>query len=259
MSEEGSERLLQEVRRLRQRVNQLERKLEALTRAGPPVEEDRVKTFVDAFDDALGGGVPTGHVVILHGPTGTMKTSLSLYLASRNRAKGMRTLYISLEEDRESLLRTMEGLGMKEEDFIVDIATMRLEHGMVEEAGDWLHILLSYLQRKLEGGLDILVIDAFNSIYNMTQPQLLRRELFQFFSFLRDSQLTSFLIYEGKDFPYREDYMADGVLEITPRDLDRGQVALWMRCVKLRHTAHSRDYHRLEFRRDRFVALPVTH
>jgi KaiC/GvpD/RAD55 family RecA-like ATPase len=256
-AEEGDEGLLRELRKLRQRVVQLERKLDQLARGAPPMEEETVRTFVEGFDEALGGGVPAGHVVIVRGPAGTMKTSLGLYVASRNRERGMRPLFISLEEDRESLLRTMKGLGMGEEDFIVDIATMRAEHGLVDEAGDWLQILMSYLSKKVEAGVDLLVIDPFNSLYEMAQIAFPRKDLFQFFRFLRGSRLTTFLVFEGEDLGYREDYMADGVLEITPRELEGGRVALWMRCVKMRHTDHSRDYYQLEFRRDRFLALPV--
>jgi KaiC/GvpD/RAD55 family RecA-like ATPase len=256
-SEEGDAGLLQELRKLRQKVSQIERRLNRLARGRPPAEEERIRTFVEGFDEALGGGVPAGHVVIIRGPTGAMKTSLSLYMASRNRDKGMSPLFISLEEDRESLLRTMRGLGMGEEDFIVDIATMRAEHGLIEEAGDWLQILMSYLTKKVEAGVDLLVIDPFNSLYEGPHMGLPRSELFQFFKFLRGSGVTTFLVFEEEGLADREDYMADGVLEMTLRELERGQVALWIRCVKMRHTDHSRDYYQLEFRRDRFLAFPI--
>ncbi len=255
---EGTERLLRELKRLRQRVGQVERKLDELARGRAPPGEERVRTFVEGFDEDLGGGIPMGHVVVLHGPAGTMKTSLGLFLASRNVERGFKPLYVSLEETRDSLLRTMEGLGIKDGDFIVDIATMRMEHGLAEEAGDWLQILMSYLEGKVEDGVDLLVIDPFNSLYPMAQLASPRRDLFHFFRFLKDSGLTSVLITEGKEFPYREDYMADGLLEIESRELDRGQVVLWIRCPKLRHVEHSRDYYQLEFRRGRFLALPVT-
>lgn len=258
-AEEGDAGLVQELRKLRQRVAQLERKLDELVRGRPPVEEERVRTFIQGFDEALSGGVPAGHVVILRGPAGTMKTSLALYMAARNRERGMKPLFISLEEDRDSLMRTMKGLGIGEEDFIVDMATMRAEHGLVEEAGDWLQILMSYLTRKVEEGVDLLVIDPFNSLYEMMDMTIPRRTLFHFFRFLRASRMTTFLVFEGVESGYREDYMTDGVLEIVPREREGGMVALWIRCVKMRHTDHSRDYHQLEFRRDRFVALPVVH
>ncbi len=250
-TEEG---LLPELRKLRRRVERLEKRMEGL-KERPFPREERVKTFVVGFDEALEGGVPRGHVVMLHGPPGTMKTALALYIVSMNREAGMSTLYVSLEETRESLRKTMEGFDIQGNDFIVDIATMRLEHGLVEEAGDWLQILKSYLQNKED--VDMLVIDPFNSLYPLAHLTSPRRDLFHFFRFLKDTGMTSFLIYEGTEFPYHEEYMADCVIEVAPRELERGQVALWMRCVKLRQSAHSRDYFQLEFQDGRFRGLPV--
>lgn len=257
MGEElGSEenRILQELRKLSQRVGQLEEKVAG--RAAVPVEE-RFKTHTSGLDDALGGGLPVGHVVLVHGQAGTMKTSLGLYIAAKNVEEGKEVLYISLEESRESLERTMRALGVPEEDFIVDIATMRLEHGLAEEAGDWFQILRSYLQNKLEEGLDLLVIDPINSLYPVTPLTSPRMELFRFFRFLRDSRITTLLVYEGTEFSHNEDYMADGVLEIEPRELEGGKVVLWIRCAKLRQADHSRDYHRLDFVNGRFAVLPA--
>ncbi|MEE9600185.1 MAG: RAD55 family ATPase [Thermoplasmata archaeon] len=246
-----------ELRKLRQRVERLERRVERQAEGRPPLVEERVKTFVAGFDDALGDGIPRGHVVMIHGPVGTMKTSLALYIASKNEEEGMTPLYISLEESKESLQETMASLGIKGKDFIVDIATMRLEHGLVEEIDDWFPILKSYLQNKVTEGIDLLVIDSLNSLYPAIRPNSPRGELFRFFSFLRDSRITSFLVYEGMEFHYREEHMVDGLIEIAPRELEGGQMPLWMRCVKLRLSDHSRDYHRLEFRRGRFMTLPV--
>src|SRR3970040_2627436 len=68
----------------------------------------RVRTLVEGFDAALEGGIPAGHVVILAGPSGSMKTSLALGMVYHNRREGgLQGLYISLEEGRETLLPTM--------------------------------------------------------------------------------------------------------------------------------------------------------
>ncbi len=239
-------------------MERIERSIEELSGRRPAPGKHRVRTFIDGFDDALSGGIPVGHVVILHGPAGAMKTSLALYIASKSLESGMKPLFVSLEETRESLGKAMGSLGIGNGDFIVDIATMRLEHGVVEEAGDWFEILRSYLAGKVEEGLDILIIDSINSLYPMTQLSTPRRALFHFFKFLRNSGMTSFLIYEGAEFPFHEEHMVDGLIEIAPRELPRGEVALWARCVKLRQSTHSRDYHRLEFQGGRFRAFPVS-
>ena len=37
---------------------------------------ERLKTYIERFDQELGGGIPKGHVVLVSGTPGTMKTSL---------------------------------------------------------------------------------------------------------------------------------------------------------------------------------------
>ncbi len=255
-SETREDRLLEELERLRRRMGDLEKKIDDLSGKRPPWRGERVRTFVDGFDDALGGGVPKGHVVLLRGPAGTMKTSLALHMASRNANQGKKVLYVSLEETRESLRETMRTLEMEEDDFIVDIATMRLEHDMAE-AGDWFQILVTYLKGKVREGLDLLVIDPFSALYPNAEMLTPRIEILHFFRFLRSAGVTTYLIYEGGEFAHQEDYMADGLIEILPKEVEPGHIALWIRCAKLRHAEHSRDAHELLFRQGRFEALPV--
>ncbi len=256
-TETEDDRLLEELERLRKRMGDLEKKIDDLVATRPAWRGERVKTFVKGFDEVLGGGVPKGHVVLLHGPAGTMKTSLSLYVVSKNAEQGKKALFVSLEETRESLRETMRALEMPEDDFIVDIATMRLEHDMAE-AGDWFQILVSYLEGKVKEGLDILVIDPFNALYPNAEMLTPRIEILHFFRFLRSAGVTTYLIYEGSEFVHQEDYMADGLLEVLPRETEPGRVALWIRCAKLRHTEHSRDAFELQFRKGQFEALHLT-
>src|SRR5256712_13818186 len=109
---------------------------------GRKADDGRIRTFVAGFDEALEGGIPKGHVVVVGGPSGTMKTSLGLNLVHRNRLDGVRGLYISLEETRASLLRTMArpGMGAKD-DFIVDVARPRTEHEAADGTSGWLRAL----------------------------------------------------------------------------------------------------------------------
>lgn len=249
--------LLEEIRGLRERMDRLERRVEDALRRREAPEPGRVRTHVEGLDALLGGGLPPGHVVLLWGPTGTLKTSLALHILAQNRDRGRRRLYLSLEEGRESLHRTLRGLGLPPEDFIVDLATMRLEHGLGDDPRDWLEILMSYLRRKVEEGLDLLVIDPLDALYPETPLPLLRRELFQFFTFLRETGVTSLLVYERPEFLHQEDRLADGLLEVEEREEENGRVSLWLRCAKMRHARHSRDYHRLEVADGRVVVAPL--
>jgi KaiC/GvpD/RAD55 family RecA-like ATPase len=263
MAQDRDEDLAREVESLRHEVEQLRETIARLPIAPREGEgPGRIRTFVQGFDEAIEGGIPAGHVVLLAGPSGSMKTSLALSLAHRNHQQGAKVLYVSLEESRESLLRTMSRLGMKgPDDFIVDIGKLRMEHESVEGARDWLQILKDYLARRLEKDrISILVIDPLNSLYSLTDMANPRRDLFLFFAYLRSLGLTTILITESEgaaEFPHHEEFLADGAIVLSYGNAADGRVDLRIRCKKMRHANHARDYFRLEFEGGKFRATPI--
>src|SRR3989442_6232030 len=98
--------LRDEVRRLREQVAAL-----AVESAGPAPGDERLPTYVGRLDASLEGGLPRGSVIAITGPGGSMKTSLALYILIKNRAAGRRGVYVTVEESRESILRTMRHHG----------------------------------------------------------------------------------------------------------------------------------------------------
>src|SRR5437879_8524029 len=64
---------------------------------------DRMKTYIEGFDDALGGGIPRGSLVLVAGTPGTMKTALTFSILYENVKAGSKALYITLEESQEDL------------------------------------------------------------------------------------------------------------------------------------------------------------
>lgn len=255
--------VLRELAELRRELQQIRETVAGLAAARPtPRAAGRVRTFVEGFDEALEGGIPEGHVVLLAGPSGSMKTSLALSMVYHNRREGIRGLYVSLEEGRDSLLRTMDRLGMKSaDDFIVDIGKLRMEHEAVEEARDWLQILKEYLARRMEKDkIGLLVIDPLNSLHSLGELRNPRRDLFHFFTYLRGLGVTTVLVAEAEgphDFPNHEEFLADGAITLAYGNNPDGHVELRIRCVKMRHANHARDYFRLQFSEGRFRAQPV--
>jgi KaiC/GvpD/RAD55 family RecA-like ATPase len=246
--------LRDEVRRLREQVAALA----ARTKGG----DVRVPTFVKGLDEALQGGVPRGHVVGIVGPGGSMKTSLALYTLIRNRAAGTRGVYVTIEESRDSIIQTMQRLGLGDaEDFVVDISRLRLDYAGAEEIRDWVRVLEDYLSRRRERDpLGVVVIDSLDALAALTHIEDVRRELFHFFHFLRGLGATSFVLAEqdparpGVDHDVA--FLADGVFELRFSGVGEGKVQLLVRIAKMRHTNHSRDYFVLNYGPEGFTARP---
>src|SRR2546427_7835056 len=73
-----------------------------------------IKTHIRGFDeDVLRGGIPQGHVVLVRGASGTMKSSLAYYVLYHNAVAGSPRLYVTLEQTAAALLEHVAGLGLK--------------------------------------------------------------------------------------------------------------------------------------------------
>src|SRR5437867_6748331 len=215
---------------------------------------DRVKTFIQGFDDALGGWVPKGHVVLVSGSPGTMKTSVTFSILYNNVKAGSKGLYISLEENHDDLKGAMEDLGMKGienmELYILDVSKIRLEHKDEELNKNWLDIVTKYIEQRVKvNKFDVVAIDSVAALYSLNKMESARRELFHFFGFLKSLDATSFLVSEvpsgevgGRLSRFDEDFLADGVVYLRLFQMGETDVQLRLRCVKMRRTKHEHGY-----------------
>jgi KaiC/GvpD/RAD55 family RecA-like ATPase len=219
---------------------------------GPP---ERIPTRISGLDERMGGGIPRGFLVLLAGPVGSMKSTLAFSMAFHAAQGGAAGLYLSLEQDRESLLGQMTGLGMDisgmRQMHVVDLVAVRKD--IEEERADWLDSLCALLERyKKERGCDILVVDSLDALYSLVELANPRRELFHFFQRLRKLEATTILISEmapdtrcfGKHGV--EEFLSDGIIHLRLKEVDAAQVTSVRRyvgVVKMRRTKHDTDYH----------------
>lgn len=224
---------------------------------------DRLKTHVEGFDDALGGGIPRGSIVLVAGTPGTMKTALTFSILYENVKAGSKALYISLEESQEDLRAAMADLGMAGledlELYVLDIGKIRLEHKEDELAKNWLDVLRKYIdQRVRTNGFDLVAIDSMAALYSLSQMDHPRRDLFHFFGFLKSLQATTFLISEvpsghnGRLSAFDEEFLADGILYLRHFEKGETDVQLRLRCVKMRRARHEHGYYALIRNNGRF-------
>jgi len=221
-----------------------------------------LKTYVDGLDEKIEGGIPQGHVVLVSGPTGSMKSSLTFYMAYKyleDKKKG-NVVYVSLEQSRESLLRQMTSLGMdidalpKGVEF--NVFDWGLVRKMVKESGtyesvDWVKAIETPIREYArEKKVDILILDSLQALYAIAQLENPRNQLFFLFESLRELSSTTFIIsestYNSMNFGTYdvEGFLADGIIHLSMERVGR-TLGRYISVIKMRGVKHSTDYYPL--------------
>ena len=223
---------------------------------------EKIRTYVENFDEVLNGGIPSGSVVLVAGTTGTMKSSFAYYLLYSN-AKEKKPLYISLEQDMESLERQMSGFGMENKKVKI-IGRKDMAKSLEDiRARTFMEMFSEYLKNlKIKTNYDILVIDSLPVLEVIAEMKKPRSELFKFFDSLRELNITSFLITEmphgsntyGK---HDEDFLSDGIIHLKIEQIGDIKTQRRIRCVKMRSTKHSSDWYTLLFGEGKFQVAQV--
>lgn len=250
----------------------------------------RIKTYIEGYDENLQGGIPEGHIVLISGTAGTMKSSVAFNILYNEALKGNSSLYISLEQSIPSLLNHMVNLefdlskiditsisdiskidsevksskaGKKGGIIIADLGSIRkkLRDTKFSSSSDWLNAICNLI-RKIQAKTDVklMVLDSMAALYVLSRFEEPRSKLFFIFEFLRDLELTSFLIAEAPISKQRlteygsEEYLADGVINLQLTERYR-KVTREISVVKMRATDCNLDIFTLEYKNKKFRAL----
>jgi len=239
-------------------------------------EIQRISLHIGGIDDKMEGGVPKGHVILIAGAAGTMKTSVTFNILYNEAINGKVGLYISLEQSYTSLINHMINMDFnmskvnvvvisdisklgeqiqvirdlgKGALIITDLSALRKEVVGTEmnPTGDWLNVIKNISKKiKEEAGLDHFVLDSLSALYALSSFKDVRVKLFHIFEFLRDLDITSFLISEmpldtSQYSEYGvEDYLSDGIISLQLKHRDRKE-ATEFSIVKMRTTKCNRD------------------
>ncbi|MBI4415870.1 MAG: AAA family ATPase [Euryarchaeota archaeon] len=214
--------------------------------------EERIRTYVRGLDEQLQGGIPQGHVVLLAGKPGTMKSSLAFHVLYHNaKHEGRGAVYVTLEQSAQSLLGNMRGLGMDttglEPRFsVLDLSLIRKKLRQLSNKS-WIEVFRMYIENlDKTADISVLVIDSLPVLEVMGKFEDAREDLFHMFEWLRELGITSMLITEmeqdsDKFARHGEDFLSDGIVHLDLRREDRN-VNLYLSVVKMRKTAHARGY-----------------
>ncbi len=226
---------------------------------GSMSELDRIPTHIEGLDENMQGGIPQGHICLVAGASGAMKSSLTFSMLYNAVLYGETSgIYITLEQGKESLRAHMSNMGMNVDDprvrnriAIIDLVDLRVqldEQGMSNRV-DWMGQLIKQLTSYRQSiGFELLVFDSLGAFFTLTKMENPRDEIFRLFEAARRLELTSFFICEmtGEDHKQFgeygiEDYLSDGVLHLV-MERSADEVDRKISVIKMRHTNHLLGY-----------------
>ena len=226
--------------------------------AGKISKENVLKTNISGFDDLFaGGGIPKGNSVLVAGGTGTGKSTFCRQICYNLVSKGKKCMYVSFEESKERIKRSMENFGWNIDKYIENgnfliqkinpLDILRMKFGSIGGSGSATE--LSYKIKPLVIPKDfhpeVIVVDSLSAIIaaSVTKDKNYRVYLQQLFSFFEETGATSFLITETDPLPTRysdsgiEEFLADGIIvlyNIQKKDERENAIEI----LKMRYAKH---------------------
>jgi KaiC/GvpD/RAD55 family RecA-like ATPase len=215
-----------------------------------------LKNTINGLDKILFDDIPKGSVILVTGAEGTLKSGLVFsMMANYISANDEHGLYVTLEQNIDSHLRNMNSLGIREERclHIFDYRDMRLE--WMDSELDLIktteEVIDSYKEKY--DNLTLFALDSLNALYSISDNGNMRTKIYNFFSHLRDEELTSFLIMESaqsrisgqfSSFHQVEHFLADGTIELGMIE-GSGGVKRYIQILKMRATKHAMEKHQI--------------
>lgn len=192
-----------------------------------------LKTEISGFDNLFSkGGIPKGNSILVAGGPGTGKSTFCRQICYNIVNNGKKCMYVSFEETKERIIRSMENFGWNVKKHIEDgnlliqkvnpLDILRMKFGSIGGSGSATE--LSYKIKPLVIPKDFqpeaIVVDSLTAIIaaSVTKDKNYRVYLQQLFSFFEETGATSFLITETDPVPTRysetgiEEFLADGII-----------------------------------------------
>lgn len=210
---------------------------------------ERIPSGIDGLDQLMEGGFIRGHQILLAGQSGTGKTIFGCQFLLEGARHGETSLYITVEELPESIVKNMQRFSWGEEfkEYVED-GTIEIER-VVPSTVDG---LIAFVLRKVEeANVKRLVIDSLTAAIMVMKDflgsqNIIRPGMLKLVDALRKKGITSLLISEvPEDNPKKlgvygfEEYLVDAVIMLSYLGIG-GEEFVSLQIRKMRGTRHER-------------------
>jgi len=223
----------------------------------------RVSSGISGLDDMLNGGIPAGHIVVIIGDPGTGKTTTSLQFIFDGLSKGESGIFISIEEDRDSIISTAASFGWDLQQYIdsgklefikLDLSDIRTLARRVKTE------LPELINASRASRLVIDSISLFNIMFDDSIENRVR--LVDLNKAIKKSGITALYTSETNVNSPRHskdgiiEYSADGILFLQQSEI-ASDIRLNLRIIKMRRTMHDRLYRPYDITENGIIVYPM--
>ncbi len=237
-------------------------KYQMLERSSKLIQNHRVSSGIEGLDEMLGGGFPAGHVVVVIGDSGTGKTTMVLQYIMEGLIKNEPGLYITIEEDKESIIATAKAYGWDIEKYINEnkLALLKLDLSDIKTTARRIKSELPGIIKTY--GTKRLVIDSitlFSMIFDDVTERRIR--LLGLIKAIKKAGITALFTAEvnADNTLHSKDgiveYSSDGVLLLQQNEFDK-DIRSMMRVIKMRRIRHDRLYRPYEITDNGLLVFP---
>ncbi len=227
--------------------------------------EAPASTGIAGLDQLLGGGLPTRRMHLIEGVPGTGKTTLALQFLLAARARGERTLYVTLSETAEELAGVAESHGWTLDG--IEIQQLAPASNRAAEEYTLYHpaevelanLTQAVLERAERVQATSVVLDSLSELRLLaSDPLRYRRQVLGLKEFFATRGATVLILDDHAvgvdDLQLRS--IAHGVVSLEHLPFEYGRARRQLRVVKMRGTAVTEGFHDFVIRRGGLTVFP---
>ena len=221
------------------------------------MEVRRLRTGIEGFDKLIEGGIPEGFFIAVTGEPGCGKTIFAIHFIYQGVLDDDKSIYVTTEESRESIIRQASQFNMDFEKAIAENKLIVIDALMGRE-DKWslqnldLEVLVGKIieaKKELGYGRARVAIDSISAFW-LDKPAMARRYSYYVKKVLSKWNFTTIAISQyaittSEAFGWGIEHIADGIIRFR-RSIRSGELRRYVLIEKMRQTNHNRYLHEID-------------